>query len=65
MGSVMEIWPSNAYAQHMPKGSIEQRIGQQWKATGNYIKDAVKEGHWDRPEPFRKKPVNRPGADDN
>lgn len=55
MGSVMEIWPSNSYSRHMPKGTIEPRLGQQWKAKGEYLKDAVKEWHWDRPELFLEK----------
>jgi len=51
MGSVMEIWPTSTYEQHMPKGSVEQQIGQQWKATGQYIKDAVKQYEREQRQP--------------
>ena len=42
VGSVMEIWPAGSYGDYMPRGSIQQRIGRHWRATGKYIKDAVK-----------------------
>lgn len=42
MGSVMEIWPVGSYSQYIPKGSAEQRLGQYWKATGEYLSSAVK-----------------------
>lgn len=42
MGSVMEFWPAHTYAEYMPKGSIQQRVGRYWKATGNHLKGAIK-----------------------
>ncbi|MGM0412823.1 MAG: hypothetical protein ACQERG_05895 [Pseudomonadota bacterium] len=46
MGSIMEIRPTGAYAEYMPKGTARQRIGQHWKATGDYLKEAVQ--HYER-----------------
>ena len=37
MGSVMEFWPMRDYAQCLPRGSLQQRIGRYWTATGRYL----------------------------
>lgn len=41
MGSVMEFWPQHTYAEYMPKGSIQQRLGRYWNTTGNHLDHAV------------------------
>ncbi|MBF8222754.1 hypothetical protein [Halomonas sp. 328] len=42
VGSVMEIWPTGNYIEHMPKGTPQQRIGQHWQNTGNHLRKALK-----------------------
>ena len=40
-GSVMEIWPVGGYAEHMPKGTAQQRIGQHWNNVGKHLDKAL------------------------
>jgi hypothetical protein len=38
MGSVMDFWPRRDYAEYLPRGSLQQRMGRYWTATGRYLK---------------------------
>lgn len=40
-GSVMDIWPTGDYSQHMPKGTAQDRIGQHWANAGSHLYKAV------------------------
>lgn len=44
MGSVMEFWPQRDYAEFLPRGSLQQRMGHYWTVTGRYLKQG-KERH--------------------
>jgi|AntDeeMetagen681_2_1112603.scaffolds.fasta_scaffold08606_1 hypothetical protein len=41
VGSAMDIWPTDSYSQHMPKGSDEERIAQHWTTVGKHLRTAV------------------------
>lgn len=43
VGSVMEIWPTGNYIEHMPKGTPQQRIGQCWQRVGKQLCKSLKE----------------------
>lgn len=36
-GSIMEIWPTGNYIEHMPKGTAQHRIGQHFHNVGNRL----------------------------
>lgn len=40
-GSVMEIWPTGDYSQHMPTGTAQQRIAQHWSNAGSQLYKTV------------------------
>lgn len=35
------IWPTGAYQQYLPKGSVAMRLGSHWHKVGQYLKTAV------------------------
>ncbi|MBZ9559081.1 MULTISPECIES: hypothetical protein [unclassified Modicisalibacter] len=40
-GSVMDIWPTGSYSQHMPKGSDQERLSQYWASVGKHLRSAL------------------------
>lgn len=40
-GSVMDVYPTGCYVEHMPKGRQATRIGKYWKLTGKYLEAAM------------------------
>lgn len=40
-GSVMEIWPTGNYIEHMPQGTPQQRMSQYWQNVGNRLQKSL------------------------
>lgn len=41
VGSVMDVWPSGNYIEHMPQGTAQQRMGQHWQNVGNQLRKSI------------------------
>lgn len=41
VGTIADIWPAGDYSEYMPKGTVPQRVGDNWSRTGEYLKNAV------------------------